>query len=87
MAKGSYAASKKGVFLNKRRLLLYKYIRESKCRSLEEIIEFAKNSEFKMHDYDVAYHLCILKLADYICEQDSYGQKIYKKTWFSSKNL
>ena len=87
MAKGSVAASKKGVFRNKRRLLIYKYILENKCRSLDDIIEFAKTSDFKIHDYDVKYHLYILKLADYIYEQDSCGQKIYRRTWFSSKNL
>ena len=90
MAKGSIVRTK-GVFLNRRRWFIYNYICGSKCRSLEELIELVTNvwsDDLRIKDKpSLRYHLEILKKAGYIVEQDSYGQKIYRKAWFSQMNL
>lgn len=91
MAKGAYAASKKGVFVNKKRSLMYRLICDNKKMSLDDLCDYFLKTEdqnIKLKDKrSVEYHLDILMIADYISEETIYGHKIYRKTWFSSKNL
>jgi len=80
----------RGVFLNPRRRFIYLLIRERKCMSYEDLLEAvtkAENAELRMKKTGLDSHLYILKETDYIYQEDSFGQKIYRATWFSSKNL
>jgi len=91
MGKGAYAASEKGVFLNKKRLVMYRLICDNKHMSLDELCDYfskAEDKDIRINDKkNVRYHLEILMMANYISEETIYRRKIYRKTWFSSKNM